>query len=250
MVDGGSSGFFSRMRGGIVSFAALATAVAAIIGFGVTVGNVTRDFDEMKAQVKTLSAKVAEQEALIASLDGGQAGAAGPAGERGEAGVVGPAGPTGAVGPAGKDGANGRDGADGADGRSAELRVAGGKVQWRLAGDAAWTDLYTVPQATSNGVAETPVPTTPDPMQPTFERLRAFQDTTIYVTDVKYPVGIGDANSANTPFILDGKTSRLKPGQYLQLPTRADCKLIYDRLSTPLAGDEAQAVDLTIMCNP
>lgn len=59
-----------------------------------------------------------------------------------------PAGPAGPAGADGAQGPTGAEGADGEDGRDIEIQNDGATIQWRYAGDMAWTDLVALSEIT------------------------------------------------------------------------------------------------------
>ena len=87
--------------------------------------------------------------------DPGDVGPVGPKGDEGEQGppgadstVPGPVGPKGDPGEKGDKGDQGFPGAPGADGREIEVQRSLTHVQWRYAGDAAWSDLVAISDIT------------------------------------------------------------------------------------------------------
>ncbi|MCO5734114.1 collagen-like protein [Rhizobium sp. SSA_523] len=245
----------------------LIAVAGALIGLGIWVGNLKNQVDNSRAEVEQLKGQITQLQSLLSNRKADEIGPRGPKGETGEQG---PPGIPGLRGPQGEEGPKGRDGIDG---RQIELRNDASYIQWRYSGSADWTNLISVSEL--RGPKGDPGQAGPEgrsiqvPSQTGAEqanvsngagqtagsgsftkKYRVFQNDTVYVTDDDVLIAVGDANSANSPFKIDQKWYRLKPGDEVPLPTAMPCRMIYDRLSHPLPNDKDQAVDITVRCRP
>ncbi|OEO30167.1 hypothetical protein VW23_022670 [Devosia insulae DS-56] len=174
-------------------------------------------------------------------------------------------------------------GADGPPGRSLEMRSTTTHLQWRLVGDTGWSDLVALDElrgppgqdgaAGVPGQAGTPgtagrdgesisedtireivrqqvgtlqggrLSTPPAiPSSPTTKSIEVFQDDS-FDTQRGTTIGVGDASSVTTPFYVDGKTHRLRPGQSVTVSD--GCTLVYRGLvELPFGQRQKARVDV------